>query len=80
MEEDGQEVQMVPKIPKVGTTPKQKEVAQIVVLPPNDDVIFAPASKFPGAQGPGSSCNNPVHLSDATEASSASFTSTFKPA
>ena len=37
MEEDKQEMQMVPK---AGTTPKQKEVTQVVVLPPNDDVIF----------------------------------------
>ena len=66
MEEDGQQVQM---LPKVGTTPKQKEVTQVVALPPNDDVTFIPASEFPGAQPPGTSRKNPVHLSDATEAS-----------
>ena len=69
MEEDGQEVQTAPKTPKTGSTPKQKEVTQAVVLPPNDDVIFIPASEFPGAQGLGSSRDNPMHLSDATEVS-----------
>ena len=69
MEEDGQEVQTAPKTPKAGSTPKQKEVTQAVVLPPNDDVIFIPASEFLVAQGLGSSRDNPVHLSDAMEVS-----------
>ena len=49
MAEDGQEVQMAPKMSKAGATPKQKEVAQVVALPPNDDIVFVPASEFPGA-------------------------------
>ena len=36
MEEDGQEVQTPSKM---GTTPKQKEVAQVAVLPPNDNTL-----------------------------------------
>ena len=66
MEEDGQQVQMPPK---VGTTPKQKDVTQVTALPPNDDVTLILASEFPGAQPAGSSHENPVHLSDTTEAS-----------
>ena len=65
MEEDGQQV-LTP--PKAGTTPKQKDVAQVTVLPPSDDVTLVSASEFPGTQSAGSSCENPVHLSDATEA------------
>ena len=66
MEEDGQQVQMPPK---VGTTPKQKDVAQIMALPPNDDTTLVSATEFPGGQTAGSSWENPVHLSDATDAS-----------
>ena len=36
MEEDGQEVQTPSKM---GTTPKQKEVTQVAVLPPNDNTL-----------------------------------------
>ena len=64
MEEDGQQVQM---LPKAGTTPKQKDVAQVMALPPNDDITLIPASEFPGTQSAGSSHENPIHLSDTTE-------------
>ena len=66
MEEDGQQVQMPPK---VGTIPKQKDVIQVTALPPSHDITLISASEFPGAQSAGSSHENPVHLSDATEAS-----------
>ena len=66
MEEDRQQVQTPPK---AATTPKQKDVAQVTVLPPNDNVTLILAAAFPGAQPAGSSRENPVHLSDATEAS-----------
>ena len=66
MEEDRQQVQMPPK---VGTAPKEKDVAQVMSLPPNDDVTVTAASKFPGGQSADSSHENPVHLSDATDAS-----------
>ena len=69
MEEDGQEMQTVPKIPKAGTTPKQKEVTQVMALLPNDDVIFVLASDYPGTQGLGSFHDNPVLLSSTTEVS-----------
>ena len=64
MEEDGLQVQMPPK---VGITPKQKDVAQVMALPPNDDVTLILASEFLGTQPAGSSHENPIHLSDATE-------------
>ena len=66
MEEDGQQV-LTPY--KTGTTPKQKDVTQVTALPPSDDVTLVSASEFPGTQSAGSSHENPVHLSDATEAS-----------
>ena len=66
MEEDGQQVQMPPK---AGTTPKQKDVAHITMLPPNDDVTLISASEFPGAQSAGSFHENPIHLSDTIKAS-----------
>ena len=66
MEEDGQQVLT---LSKTGTTPKQKDVTQVTALPPSDDVTLVSASEFPGAQSAGSSRENPVHLSDATEAS-----------
>ena len=65
MEEDRQQVQMPPK---AGTTPKQTDVTQVMALPPNDDITLIPASEFPGSQPAGSTRENPVHLSDATEA------------
>ena len=52
-----------------GATPKPKDVAQVTPLPPDDDTTLVLASEFPGSQLAGSSCDNPVHLSDATDAS-----------
>ena len=66
MEEDGQQARMPSK---AGTVPKQKEVAQVTVLPPSDNITLVAASEFPASQPAGSSRENPVHLSDATEAS-----------
>ena len=66
MEEDGQQVQTPPK---AGTIPKQKDVTQVTVLPPSDDITLISASEFSGAQSAGSSHENPIHLSDATEVS-----------
>ena len=66
MEEDGQQVLT---LSKTGTTPKQKDVTQVTALPPSDDVTLVSASEFLGTQSAGSSRENPIHLSDATEAS-----------
>ena len=66
MEEDGQQVQTPPK---VGTTPKQKDVTQFMVLPLNDSINLISASEFLGGQTAGSSHENLVHLSDTTDAS-----------
>ena len=66
MEEEGQQAQMPSK---AGTVPKQKEVAQVTALPPSNDVTLVAASEFLGSQPAGSSHENSVHLSDATEAS-----------
>ena len=66
MQEDGQQAQTPSK---AGTVPKQKEVTQVTALPPSDNVTLVAASEFPGSQSAGSSHENPVHLSDATEAS-----------
>ena len=48
-----------------GTLPKQKDTAQIVVLPPNDNTTFVPTSEFPGSQYGLGTRDNPVNLSDA---------------
>ena len=66
MEEDGQQAKM---LPKAGTTPKQKDIAQVKALPPSDDITMLLDSAFPSFWLAGSSCDNPVHLSDATDAS-----------
>ena len=66
MKEDGQEVAMPPK---VGTTPKEKEAAKSVVAPVNKGITWVASDLFPGDQQPGTSRDNPVHLSDATDAS-----------
>ena len=67
MEEDGQQGEVVPK---GGAIPKEKDTTKIVVLPPNDDTTFMPASEFPSAQYGLGTHKNPVNLSDApTEAS-----------
>ena len=65
MEEDGQQAKT---LPKVGTTPKQKDIDQVKALPPSDDITMLPDSVFPSFGLAGSSCDNPVHLSDATDA------------
>ena len=66
MEEDGQQAKMPPK---AGTTPKGKDIAQVKVLPPSDDITILPDLAFPSFRLAGSSRDNPVHLSDATDAS-----------
>ena len=66
MEEDGQWVKM---LPKADTTPKQKDITQVKALPPSDDITMLPDSAFPNFQLAGSSRDNPVHLSDATDVS-----------
>ena len=67
MEEDRQQGEAAPK---GGTIPKEKDAAKIVVLPPNDDTMFVPASEFPSTQYGLGTRKNPVNLSDApTEAS-----------
>ena len=66
MKEDGQEVAMPPK---VGTTPKKKEAAKSVGAPVNEGIAWVVSDQFLGDQRPGTSRDNPVHLSDATDAS-----------
>ena len=65
MEEDGQQAKTPPK---AGTTPKQKDIAQVKALPPSNDITMLPDSVFPSFGLAGSSRDNPVHLSDATDA------------
>ena len=65
MKEDGQEVAMPPK---AGTTPK-KEAAKGVMAPVNVGITWVASDLFPSDQRPGASRDNPVHLSDATYAS-----------
>ena len=62
VDEDGQ---LEGVTPKGGATPKEKDTAKIVVLPPNDNTTFVPASEFPGTQYGLSTQENPVNLSDA---------------
>ena len=50
--------------PKRGTLPKEKDTAQIVVLPPNNNNTFVPRSEFPGSQYGLGTRDNPVNLSD----------------
>ena len=66
MKEDGQEVATPPK---AGTTPKKKEAAKSVVAPVNEGIAWVASDQFPSDQRPGASRDNPVHLSDATDAS-----------
>ena len=41
-------------MPKGGTLLKEKDTAQIMVLPPNDDTMFVSKLEFPGGSyGPG---------------------------
>ena len=55
--------------PKVGTTPKKKEAAKDLGLPVNIGISWVASNQFPSEQRPGSSRDNPVHLSDATDTS-----------
>ena len=66
MKEDGQKVVMPPK---AGTTPKKKEAAKSVMAPVNKGITWVTSDQFPGDQRPGASSDNPVHLSNATDAS-----------
>ena len=66
MEEDGQQAKMPPK---VGTTPKGKDIAQVKALRPSDDITMLPDSVFSSFRLAGSSHDNPIHLSDTTDAS-----------
>ena len=66
MKEDGQEVATPPK---AGTTPKKKEAAKDLRAPVNVGISWVTSNQFPGDQRPGASHDNPVHLSDATDAS-----------
>ena len=51
IDEDGQ---LEGAMLKGGTLQKEKDSAQIVALPPNDDTVFVSKSEFPGGQyGPG---------------------------
>ena len=62
IDEDGQ---LEGAMPKGGTVPKEKDTAQIVALPPNDDTMFVLASEFPSAQHGLGTHENLVNLSDA---------------
>ena len=61
MKEDGQEVAMPPK---AGTTPKKKEAAKDLGAPVNVGISWVASNQLPGDQQPGTSRDNPVHLSD----------------
>ena len=69
IKEDGQEVAASSK---ASTTPKKKEAAKDVVASVNDGITWVPSDQFPGDQRPGASRENPVHLSDTTDASAPS--------
>ena len=56
IDEDGQ---LEGAMLKGGTLPKEKDTAQIMALPPNDNTVFMSKSEFPGGPyGPGT-CENP---------------------
>ena len=55
--------------PKAGTTPKKKEAAKSVMAPVNEGIAWVASDQFRSDQRPGASRDNPVHLSDATDAS-----------
>ena len=59
---------------KGGTLPKEKDSAQIMALPPNDDTIFVPKSDFPGGLYGAGTRENPINLSDATTEASQTAT------
>ena len=64
MKEDGQEVAAPPK---VGTTSK-KEATKSVMALVNEGITWVASNLFPSDQRPGASRDNPVHLSNATDA------------
>ena len=66
MKEDEQEVVV---LPTAGTTPKKKEAAKSVMAPVNEGIAWVASNQFPSDQRPDTSCDNPVHLSNATDAS-----------
>ena len=66
MEEDRQQAKT---LPKAGTTPKWKDITQVKALPPSNNITMLPDSAFPSFQLVGSSRDNPIHLSDTTDAS-----------
>ena len=51
-------------MPKECAIPKGKDMAKIVVLPPNDDIKLVAASEFPGSQHGVGTRDNPVNLSE----------------
>ena len=53
----------------MGTTPRKKEAAKSVVAPANEGIAWVASDQFPSDQQLGASHDNPVHLSDATDAS-----------
>ena len=70
MKEDGKEDgQEVATPPKAGTTPKKKEAAKDLGLPVNVGISWVTSNQFLSDQRQGASCDNPVHLSDATDTS-----------
>ena len=70
MKEDGQEV-AAPS--KVSATPKKKEAVENVMALVNDGITWVLSDQFPNDQRPGNSRDNPVHLSDVTDASAPSL-------
>ena len=66
MEEDGQQGKTSPK---AGATPKGKDITQVKALPPSNDITILLDSAFPSFRLAGSSRDNPIHLSDTTDAS-----------
>ena len=66
IKEDRQEVAMPAK---ADTTPKKKEAVKDLRAPVNVGISWVTSNQFPGDQQPGTSHDNPVHLSDATDAS-----------
>ena len=66
MKEDGQKVATPPK---AGTTPKKKEAAKDLGPPVNVGISWVTSNQFPSDQQLGTSCDNPVHLSDTTDTS-----------
>ena len=50
--------------PKGGTVPKEKDIAKVVALPPNDDTMFMSTLEFPGTLHGLGTRENPVNLSN----------------